>query len=768
MRLDLTPRLYFKHILPFSPCIFCEWADSSTLLVSDSPTRKERYPLSQERGDKGKMPRFSLTSLRLRLVCLFFLAAGLAAGLWLYSARVDGRWQPPHWLPILMLGSLLLLVIAWLVSDLVSLRRLTLLLQTAQRLTAGDLTARARLTGSEEISRLAQAFDQMAETLEQRQTLIHELPTTIYKAAFDEIGSSLYISPQIRGLLGFSPDEWLADPQLWVKQLHPDDRERALAEMVHLPVNGQRRFASEYRLLSRSGEVVWIHDQAQVVTDAAGRPLFRQGLLQNITERQQALAALQASREHFRALIENSFDALALSAADGTLLYLSPVATRILGYPTDELIGRNGLELLHPDDLEYVQSQQPRLLEKSGNTLTTLFRYRHQDSSWRWIESTTQNLLTEPNLQALVSNFRDVTERQQQEALASEKLNGWVNELERRAKEINLLNKMGELLQTCTTDEEAHAIIARFAQKLFPEESGVVCRFSHSRNFIEATVVWGEHPPAERVFGPDDCWALRRGQAHRMDDPNTDLICRHVLGKGMNGQASPPASYLCVPMMAQGEAQGILHLVRQEGQGRLTEAKEQLAITVAGQIALALANLRLHESLKVQSIRDPLTGLFNRRYMEESLERELRRAVRGQHSLGVIMLDLDHFKHFNDTFGHEAGDMLLHTLSKFLQTRLRGEDIACRYGGEEFILILVEASPEIARQRAEELRLGVKELQTVLHERLLGTITISAGTANFPEHGSSAEELMRAADAALYTAKAQGRDRVVSAQVIEG
>lgn len=712
------------------------------------------------------MSRFSLTSLRFRLVLLMFLAVLAVAGLWFYSAWVDSHWQPPHVLPFVALGSLLLVILAWLRSDWFTLQRINVLRQTAQRLADGDFSSRTFLEGSEEFSEVARIFDQMGETLEQREALMRELPTTIYKAAFDEAGSTLYVSPQIQRLLGFSPTEWLTDPHLWLRQIHSEDRERVLEEMVNHPVNSQL-LTSEYRLLSRQGAVVWVHDQARVISDAAGRPLFRQGLLQDITERKQALAALHASQERFRALIENSFDALMLTNAEGALLYLSPVATRILGYPVEELIGRNGFELLHPEDQEYAQAQHAHLLEKPGNTVTTVLRYQHRNGAWRWIEAVTQNLLAEPNLRALVSNFRDVTERQQQEAQASEKLNGWVQELERRAREINLLNKMNELLQTCTTDEEAHAIITRFAQRLFPEESGAVCLFSHSRNFIEATVVWGEHPPAEHVFGPDDCWALRRGQPHRVNNPNIDLICRHIVGKAANGQLHLPASYLCVPMMAQGEALGILHLVRQASEGQLTEAKEQLAITVAGQIALALANLRLRESLKVQSIRDPLTGLFNRRYMEESLERELRRAARSQHSLGVIMLDLDHFKYFNDSFGHEAGDVLLRTLSRFMQTRLRGEDIACRYGGEEFILILMEASPEITHERAEELRLGVKELQTVFHDRLLGSITISAGTANFPENGSSKEELLRAVDAALYTAKAQGRDRVVSAQVIE-
>src|SRR3989449_1743351 len=198
----------------------------------------------------------------------------------------------------------------------------------------------------------------------------------------------------------------------------------------------------------------------------------------------------------------------------------------------------------------------------------------------------------------------------------------------------------------------------------------------------------------ERVFAPEECWALRRGQVHGVEDPARGLVCRHL-------GALRGVSYLCVRMMGQGEALGVLHVqsggTSGEGQNHLTDAQQRLAVTAAGHIALALANLRLRETLRMQSIRDPLTGLFNRRYMEESLARELRRAARNQRRLGAIMLDLDRFKRFNDTFGHEAGDTLLRELGEFLRSRTRGEDIACRYGGEEFVVILPEASMEVTQ-----------------------------------------------------------------------
>ena len=224
--------------------------------------------------------------------------------------------------------------------------------------------------------------------------------------------------------------------------------------------------------------------------------------------------------------------------------------------------------------------------------------------------------------------------------------------------------------------------------------------------------------------------------------------------------------------MAQGEALGIFHLQERsesqdpfEGNPPDTGGNlERLAVAAAEHISLALANLNLREKLRNQSIRDPLTGLFNRRYMEVSLERELCRAARKQRPLGVIIIDLDHFKDFNDTYGHQTGDALLRAFGQFLQKRMRGEDIACRYGGEEFILIFPEAALGALQQRAEELRETAKQIHALDSDKSSAGITLSLGVASFPEHGSTVETLLQAADAALYRAKAGGRDRTVLAQ----
>lgn len=213
--------------------------------------------------------------------------------------------------------------------------------------------------------------------------------------------------------------------------------------------------------------------------------------------------------------------------------------------------------------------------------------------------------------------------------------------------------------------------------------------------------------------------------------------------------------------MGNGELVGALHLVNSR---KLSgNARERLGV-FGEQVSLAVANLRLRETLRDQSIRDPLTGLFNRRYTEETLNRELNRCERDKKPLSIALLDVDHFKRFNDTHGHEAGDEVLKQLGRFLQQQTRGSDVASRLGGEELLITLLGVEAETAIKKAEQLCAGIRTLNVRSQGKAIGPVTVSIGVATYGQHGGTTEELLRGADAALYRAKAQGRDRVVLAQ----
>jgi diguanylate cyclase (GGDEF)-like protein len=352
-----------------------------------------------------------------------------------------------------------------------------------------------------------------------------------------------------------------------------------------------------------------------------------------------------------------------------------------------------------------------------------------------------------------------VAQRTQELARSDQQVRGSLQELQEYTKEIEAINELVQLLQSCLTLEEACQQASRILQQFF--SSGAMLMLNPSRNLLEVVLSWGASAVKPGPFAPESCWALRKGCVHVVQPNNIGLLCGHI-------EPASAACHLCVPMVAQGDSLGVLSiddpgLCDSITQPQLRRHKQELATTVSEQISLAFANLTLRETLKYQSVRGPLTGLFNRRHMEESLERELLRAARNATPVTVLMIDIDHFKRFNDSFGHEAGDILLRELGSLFSSLTRGGDIACRYGGEEFLLILAEASLETGCERAAKLREQIANLQIHYRGETLRRITVSIGVAAFPQHGTSAAPLLRMADEALYRAKAGGKDRVVVA-----
>jgi len=422
--------------------------------------------------------------------------------------------------------------------------------------------------------------------------------------------------------------------------------------------------------------------------------------------------------------------------------------------------------LIHPDDRERVQFEIAASLESAAE-YNSDYRVVGADGVARCLAARGELYYGEDKRPYRLTGVTwDITERRQAEdklCLANERLTESLRELERRKEQTAILRKMTDLLQACSSSAEAYEIVAQFCAHIFPAYAGVLYIFGASRNLVKSVATWNDPQVSDVGFEPDDCWALRRGQPYITDPGQFATPCRHV--KDIQG------GHACLPLMAQGTGLGILYFQsreRNEAQSPgefLNPEDRQLAVTVAESVAISLSNLYLQETLRVQSIRDPLTGLFNRRYLEESGERELFRIARGKKPAGLAMIDLDHFKTFNDTFGHEGGDALLRGFGKFLREHLRKEDIACRYGGEEFCILFCESSLEDTFRRAEQLRTEVHHLTVQHGGQRLGEISISAGVASYPANGSLLNELIAAADSALYQAKADGRDRVVVATV---
>lgn len=321
-----------------------------------------------------------------------------------------------------------------------------------------------------------------------------------------------------------------------------------------------------------------------------------------------------------------------------------------------------------------------------------------------------------------------------------------------RTRSIDLLGRMAYRLPGCRDIGEFAAVVERFVPQLFPHIPGVLYVLSGSHTLLREVARWNDPKGCVDEFTIEDCWGLRRGQAHEIENVSSDVVCAHVERDAVIG-------YRCIPLVAQSETVGLLYLERTDSTVPWAIEEHDLRV-LAETLALALVNLKLRESLRDQSVRDPLTGLFNRRYLEEALEIEEARASRAATHLAAIMVDIDYFKRFNDEFGHDAGDVVLKSLAELMTSQVRAGDIACRFGGEEFLIVLPGATPERAVSCAENLRRSAEALAITHHGKSIGKMTISLGVAMMPEAASTTHELIEAADAALYAAKRAGRNRV--------
>ncbi len=485
-----------------------------------------------------------------------------------------------------------------------------------------------------------------------------------------------------------------------------------------------------------------------------------------VSEKHRIAIDLQERTTFLNALIESNPLGIVALDREGRVQLCNDAFERLFQFRREELVGENLDSLISAHELPEAHEITSEASSERQGQLSV--RRARKDGVVLDVELETVPLKLEGHVWGSFGIYKDITEQIEAAELArarSESLNQLVGELQLRTTQMTLLNEMSDLLQCCGSRNEAYAVVSQSARKLFPlATAGALFTFRASRNALEEVATWGKRSESESSPSLDDCWALRRGRPNWSEYPDGGILCAHI-------RNPVPASYLCVPLVAQGDALGILQLQYDRSESTrgtvvfetLQESQQRLAVSAAGQIALSLASLGLRETLRDQSIRDPLTMLFNRRFMQEALERELLRAKRKSHPLTILFVDLDHFKRFNDTFGHDAGDLVLRSIAEVFRQRFRGDDVVCRFGGEEFAAILPEASAIDAERRANELLLEAKNLKLKHQGRPLDAVTLSVGVAAFPENGVTAEELLRVADLALYQSKAEGRDRVTVA-----
>lgn len=358
--------------------------------------------------------------------------------------------------------------------------------------------------------------------------------------------------------------------------------------------------------------------------------------------------------------------------------------------------------------------------------------------------------------------IRDVVQRgryEDQISEANERLRLTVQRLEEQAWESRLLISARDEVSLCLEVQQAEDATVRYLEQLLPGTGGSMSIVNNSRRTLESVATWGG---VERAafdgFPPESCCAVRSGRLRWRRPERSEVHCTHFAGQA-------PERYVCLPLTAHGETLGVITVeCRTQEIAAQAETRESTLASLGEMAAMAIAALNLRQKLENQSIRDGLTGLFNRSFMEIALEREMSRAGRQGKQVALMMLDIDHFKQFNDTFGHEAGDVVLCEVAEAMRMGVRAEDIVCRYGGEEFIVIMPEITTHAAMERAELLRRTIGDLTLRYRGQPLRQATISIGVAMFPDNTADADELLRSADQALYAAKHKGRNRVVAAE----
>jgi diguanylate cyclase (GGDEF)-like protein/PAS domain S-box-containing protein len=476
------------------------------------------------------------------------------------------------------------------------------------------------------------------------------------------------------------------------------------------------------------------------------------------------LASIRADAAKSRAILDAAPEGILEVAREGRIQSVNEHACRMFGYSREELLGKE-IELLIPQSARDAHVRHRKSYEANpyerpmGVRMELVARRRNGEELPVEVSLNSIGMGDKSRRNAVVICIvRDVSrqrEARNEIVQINSRLEHSLRMHEALTAQLRHMSEFGELLQSCFTLREVEPVAGAMWASLFPGCSGAILLATASRTALERVVSWGTDLSSPPVIPLTDCWALRRGKLHTSETMPCSGCGMHV-----------GADRICVPMSAQGEMIGVLHL-ESASSAAAGESSLELISAITERIGVAITNLRFRDVLKEQAMIDPLTGLYNRRFLEEYLELELLRAARCRRPFALLMLDADHFKRFNDTFGHQAGDVILREIAQVLRNQTPPGGMACRFGGEELIVVCPETSLDEAMARAERIRQAVESLVVSDHGQPLGKVTVSIGVAAAPSRGASATELLQAADKALYQAKHNGRNRIVCSTIGE-
>lgn len=375
------------------------------------------------------------------------------------------------------------------------------------------------------------------------------------------------------------------------------------------------------------------------------------------------------------------------------------------------------------------------------------------------------HVVTYTDITASKSNQKMLSQTIERAEKAEKKARESLRLEKKRQSETSSLAELSDWLQCCKSIEELYEIVHQAMAGLFPGSSGQLFIYSNSRDVLDGAVTWGKMN-LTRSIQPQDCWGLRRGRTFRYGAGVVRFPCNHFSAEDL---ALGIENYLCLPIIAQGDTVGMLHICFHKEENKpANEPPNNGDITsfaqrCAEQISIAIANVKLRDELHEQSTRDPLTGLFNRRYFNERCRSAISLLNKKQGSVALISIDADNFKSYNDHYGHDAGDFLLCTLSDIILRFFDNDEVCCRTGGEEFSVLVPESTAASAEKKATELIQLIESHDFRYQNKPLPTVTVSVGVAAYPVDADNLQSLFRLADLAMYKAKDSGKNRVCRA-----
>lgn len=560
------------------------------------------------------------------------------------------------------------------------------------------------------------------------------------------------------GLRDFLPDTRIYHGREWYERLHPQESELVEYRFKEFIKQRMPEFEMEYRVPDDRGGWRWILSRGLVIQqDERGLTVVAAGTHTDIHQRKLAQIAHAQERALFNAgpivIFRFSLE------GDRIIDFISRNAARLWRYtdPDWTAVGKPTSALAHPDDLMDVRATLNAAFSNGKPSVDAQLRLLRGDGTYHWHSMRLLFELDDGKPYAR-GYLMDIDERKALEDLASQHnqaLETLVQQLHMAQADSVVLQETSDLLNSAEDVDEAFEIVRRAADAVFPGWSGSLSAIM-PHGGLSLVGQWGAPPWQDAEFQLKDCWGLRRGKPHGYVDEDRQLRCNHI-HPDADGLLMP---YVCVPMSANGETVGALHLfANDKATPEQVSDIEVRAERFAETLKLAMSNLRLRAWLRDQATRDGLTGLYNRRLLDERLPIEIKRSHRDRLPVSLAMIDVDHFKRFNDEYGHDAGDLVLKSISELLMDRVRVYDLACRYGGEELVLLMPGCQMEDAIVKLEAIRIDVAALQLSYQGFMLPAVTISIGVAE--THGGSGEALLRQADEALYRAKRQGRNRLV-------